>query len=702
MVRQRKSKRQLIRDEKRSKKLKRAPADAESRASKRQKRKEDERRDDALGFWPVRVDHADQDNGDGGQGPGGRPEREYFGMLADEEQEEFRSFDEELGGIQVPSEEYPSEEDRRIYIDKVIQKAQGKALKLASSQSCSRLMERLIQVSTTAQKKALFGEFSGHFLSLVTHRFASHCCERLFLECAPVVTEELLGLDAGAAGSSGVDTYGNKNKPDAAAEALQSMSMEQLLLLMLDELEGHMPFLLTDRFASHTMRVLLVVLSGRPLDTVATKALLRSKKKESITAKGALVHAPELHSSPRVVPESFTLAVQKIISDSTQTLDSTALRVLAQHPTGNPVLQLLLDLDLSMNHKSAKRKEKDAPGAAQNEGTLLDKLLPDAPASLGDPESPASALISSLVYDPVGSRLLETLITGCPGRVFKALYSNILGPRIDSLLRNEIASYPAIRAVNRLSKEDLVEAVDKSLHIVPQLLERGRFNVLQSLLERCDVRQARESTEDVMKALGLALPSGLESLVPTVCFPESKEVSVEKREGPRPTEQAGKKVAASTNHGCNLVATMLKLAGAPRDAAQSSLVSLEGTALLTLATTSNAAAGLVMAALAAPSANLAFHKRITNALMGDLVGLAESLPGHRILDTLARMPCKGDGAIPFHTKEAIMAQLAGQEQRLKESWTGREVWRTWKGDLWRRKRFDWNRWIKSGQLAAGP
>ena len=46
--------------------------------------------------------------------------------------------------------------------------------------------------------------------------------------------------------------------------------MEQLFLLMLDELEGYMSFLLTDRFASHTMRVALVVLSGRPMGAVET------------------------------------------------------------------------------------------------------------------------------------------------------------------------------------------------------------------------------------------------------------------------------------------------------------------------------------------------------------------------------------------------------------------------------------------------
>jgi nucleolar protein 9 len=678
MVRQRKSKRQVIRDEKRSRRLQKALADPESRASKRQKWKEDEARDLEAGFLPFGSNAVDNGNGEGNA----QPEREFFGMLTDEEQEEFRRIDEELEQIQVPSDEFPSEEHRQIYIDKVMQQTTGKALKLASSQSCSRLMERLILLSTTRHKKALFAEFTSHFLSLVTHRFASHCCEKLFLESAPVVTEEFLGLEA----ADGV------NKAAEATEADQPM--EQLFLLMLDELEGHLPSLLTDRFASHTLRVLLVVLSGRPLDAVANKSLLRSKKKEDVTVNGAHTRASDLRAAPRPVPESFTLATRKIIADSTYALDPTALRVLAQHPTGNPVLQLLLELDMTLRGTDGKRKEK-------YEETLLSKLLPDAPASLEDPKSQASQLVSGLLYDPVGSRLLETLITHCPGRIFKGIYGNIMGPKIQGLLRNEIASYPAIKALNRLSKEDLAEAVKQSLPLVPSLLERGRYNVLQALFERCEAREAQESTKQLMEALADALPQGLESLVPIICFASRRGEPGKNGTEERTLQGDEKNQAAAISHGCSLAVAMLKLPGAPSEAVQASLMGLSSGEMLTLATTSNSTASLLIAALTTTQPkNKAFHKLVVAALMNDLLVLAESPPGHRVLNRVAVMPCKGDGSLPFHNKEGIMTRLGGLEEQVKQSWTGRDVWRTWKGDLWKWKRYEWTRWIKDGVLAT--
>ena len=79
------------------------------------------------------------------------------------------------------------------------------------------------------------------FIYLVTHRFASHCCEALFLRTASAVTEELLGpalIDQknGVLQSNGSEIY---------------VSIENLFLHALAELEGNVGYLLTDRYALH-------------------------------------------------------------------------------------------------------------------------------------------------------------------------------------------------------------------------------------------------------------------------------------------------------------------------------------------------------------------------------------------------------------------------------------------------------------------
>jgi nucleolar protein 9 len=88
--------------------------------------------------------------------PGDMP---FYGLLDEEEQEYFRSADEML-----ELNQFSSPEDRETFLNSVYKEAEGKELKMANSQSCSRLMERLIQLSNAAQLKSLFQKFSGQYV----------------------------------------------------------------------------------------------------------------------------------------------------------------------------------------------------------------------------------------------------------------------------------------------------------------------------------------------------------------------------------------------------------------------------------------------------------------------------------------------------------------------------------------------------------
>jgi nucleolar protein 9 len=90
------------------------------------------------------------------ESPGETP---FYGLLDDEEQEYFRRADEMLEVNQ-----FADVEERTLFLTNVYREANGKELKIASSQSCSRLMERLILLSTADQLKALFGKFSGQYV----------------------------------------------------------------------------------------------------------------------------------------------------------------------------------------------------------------------------------------------------------------------------------------------------------------------------------------------------------------------------------------------------------------------------------------------------------------------------------------------------------------------------------------------------------
>jgi nucleolar protein 9 len=104
---------------------------------------------------------------------------------------------------------------------------------------------------------------------------------------------------------------------------------------------------------------------------------------------------------------------------------------------------------------------------------------------------------------------------------------------------------------------------------------------------------------------------------------------------------------------------------------------------------------MLVAALSRTSQNPVFHKSIVASLVPHIASLASSQMGHNLVNEIISIPSKSkERSVPFHVKESIMSQLAGHEAELRESWMGRSVWRTWKGDLWKRKRADWILWVK--------
>ena len=86
-------------------------------------------------------------------GPGELP---FYGSLGEDEQEYFKRAD-----LMLEVNQFNDPEERELFLANVYKEASGKELKIANSQSCSRLMERLILLSTPSQLKTLFQTFSG-------------------------------------------------------------------------------------------------------------------------------------------------------------------------------------------------------------------------------------------------------------------------------------------------------------------------------------------------------------------------------------------------------------------------------------------------------------------------------------------------------------------------------------------------------------
>jgi nucleolar protein 9 len=670
-------------------KRKREKGEDESNGSKRQKSEEEEEQEvEFIGLDKPEV----PEDGDREEAA----ERPFYGMLEDEEQEYFRRADELL-----ELNDFPSPEERDLFLANVYREAEGKELKIACSQSCSRLMERLILLSNVEQKKKLFGKFSGNFAHLVQHRFASHCCETLFIQSAPIVTQE---LTADSKKGEGVEMKDGE----------VYVSMENLFLFTLNELEGQMTFLLTDRFASHTLRVLLVILSGRSMEITSTRSLLQSKRKETIAINGISTAPTGLSLTKRAVPESFHYAVEKIISDTIATMDQSFIHILATHPTGNPSLQLLLELELT--NPSSKK-------GSNSEKTIISALLPDDISTEG---SESSTFINGILYDAIGSRLLETIMIYAPGKLFKQIYRSTFRDRIAALARNEISSYVVLRVLQRISKEDLEDAV---ANIVPQatgLIQRSRTVVVKTLLERCHARGAEKSIEALTSAIAaaygddtstlilkMACIDGIDSFI-TSALPitSTSEEGAGTTASPQPL-----KPTPSQTHGSLLAQSMLSLPGSPSTVLQTSLLSLPPKTLLALALY-NTTSHIIQAALTtSPSQSSGssssqnetnFRRKVLNTLLFPLSAqdqdltsptmiLALSSTGSHTLDSILL-----SSSTLFSLIERVAITLSTHESTLRESFTGRIVWRNWSMDLFKRRRGEWVRKVKEATPQSSP
>ena len=580
---------------------------------------------------------------------GEQDETQFYGLLEPQEQEYYANVNNK-----IVANDFDSPEDRATFIKAVHRETEDKEIKVASSQSCSRYLEKIIMLSTPEQLRRLFSKFLGNLVYLVQHRFGSHCCETLFLHTAKHVGKD-------------------NSKDDVEAGDLPSA--KSLFLQAAEELEPNIGFLLTERFASHTVRVLFLILSGDSLDDDSVKAMLASKKKEKVDTP--VEKAPAIIESRRSVPKSFRTTLDKLIGTGVSSLDTTYLRALATHPTGNPVLQLLLRLELS------------ASGKNKSTNSVFRKLFPDEEL---EEDSESAKFIVGLAYDPTGSHLVEILVQQLPGKTFKKLYKNVLRSRLGSLSKNDTASYVAIKILERLGKDDLAEAKGLILAELPVLISRRRTGLIKVLVERCSVRGVDlQDVADVIRyEYTKDTPDFLSSLL-NFKAPEGEGMSQDKNEE---EDKTAKATPRTDLHGSLLAQAMLQ---APKACivVQDSLLALDVNILIAMCRDA-ASSRFIQTALSPTAISLQFRRQFIPRFYGNITTLAQDLTGSYVADALWSAT---DGL--HFMKERLAQDLAADESRIRESPFGRNVWKNWAMDMYRRRPAEW-RALAKGQGEDQP
>jgi nucleolar protein 9 len=433
--------------------------------------------------------------------------------------------------------------------------------------------------------------------------------------------------------------------------------MEDLFLTAIRELDEYLGFLMTDRFASHTLRVLLVVLSGQALAPSGTQSLLRSKKKEHV--HNGNEKNLDFSLEERTVPETFTSAMEQIITKSVAGLDTSSLRALATSQTGNPTLQLLIQLELT---KFGKAKARD-------ENSIMHKLLPDESIT---EETDSGKWLSALAYDTVGSRLLETIIEHAPGKMFKSIYRQLFKARLEKLARNDTASYVVSRILCRLGKDDLTAAVELLSSHMTILVEHNRTSLIKTLIERCVIREV--DTAKIASTLEVAYggPNGFE----ITKLLKSSTAPAENVKGTK--EQQADKL-----HGSLLAQTMISVPGPLSTLIFDSFARLGAPLSLGISRDPTSSHAL-QAALKGKTSSVIFRRKMIQQFYGHVAEMALDPAASHVIDAV----WIGTNGLAF-IRERIAEELAEAEASLRESHVGRAVWRNWKMDLYKRRRRDW-------------
>ena len=667
---------------------------------KRHKSQQDEA-DDVDIIVNSQVEEPYQDEADfvflGNTGPADVP---FYGLLDEQEQEYFKQADSilELNQFTEPN-------DKALFVDSVYKEAQGKELKIANSQSCSRLLERLLAVSSSEQMKQLWIKFQGHFLHLFQHRFASHCCEALFRSSAPFVRQEMLVIE-------------DENTKQSQNEGSE-ISYESLYLGCVQELEDNLGYLVTDRFASHPLRVLLAILSGMAPKTMDAGTLFQSKKKEhnyfdSVRAYGQGDDAVAVGSKASPVPASFNRAAQQLISKTVAPLDTTAMRVLATHPVANPVLQLFLHVSLT--------GESGKSLTVNNPDSLFRKLFPDEVPAEG---TESASFINYLIYDAIGSRLIETLVDYAPGKIFKTLFKTLFAPRLASFARNDIASFIVARILARIGKDDLESAMESLCNQMRTLMKRQKFAVIRILIERCRMRGLDETP--IAQALNKIHDKKYSNFLTRILDRSSNdadgdddkgvtETSSEKAKSkskPLPDKAHNDSAPTSQTQVSLLVQIMLSELGPLRDLITTSLLTLPPAILKTMSESRPTSQIIQTALLQPPTQPPNFRRQIiplfclpassarkeaeTNT---DSIAIAIDMATHpiasHVLDAIweateqyssssnAGIGAGGRGGGLTFLRERVANALISAEPRVKDSMPGRLIWRKWKLDIYKR------------------
>ncbi|GAA6032999.1 hypothetical protein JCM8097_000091 [Rhodosporidiobolus ruineniae] len=604
------------------------------------------------------------------------------------------------------------EDERPLLLRSALESLNGHEISLAGDGETSVILEQMLYAMDDFAKRVLLDRFAGEFERLVKHRSASHVLQTLFELAGETVDRETRGDIA--TGPSGADT-----------SSLPTMSA--LLLSLHAELLPTLSQLVYDPFASHCVRILLLVFSGVPCSSSSTSSssgpstsAARSKKsaqfrknqgasfgknwladdaslttKQQSSDKGKARAAEERLSVPPEFGVAFSemlAALDQLDVDAAQLMGAQnavpgeGTRKAAMHEVAGPVVRILIELEAAR------------PGGGWKPRGWADRILCGLVSEVFDPESvPAEQkaaaqelreeYLAGLLRHPASSPTFEMVLHLAPPAVFSPLWTQFFSGKVHRLAANAVANFVVAVGISRVNEEEMRALVDELAKVASERrgewIDNYRTGVLRALMDsaaRLQVCEA-EVAELMLDTFGLTGEEERKLVVPCV-LTLNRHVH-------------WKKLAASaapepTTQGSVLLQAWLKMHAPHQQAVFDSVNSLPFDKFLPL-TRSATSSRVFDALLTSPTTPPRALRSFILSLIGHFPELADDRIGSRVAERAFAT------ADPF-LKDKIAASVYDRQHELQSSAYAHFLARKMELPLWGRKREEWKQ--KMARLAA--
>jgi len=613
-----------------------------------------------------------------------------FGLVPAPMQSYFKEVNAQLSQMMQDENAEEQSEERQMLLHAALDEMNNNELMLATDPTCSLVLENMASQLDEKALRILLDRMTGRyahlpdpsFCTLASHRYGSHVLQSLFTACQWMF-------------NTGVRCF---HSPQATTHASSDAhgvlrSLPEIVSEMYEEMEPSLPDMMTNAFASHTLRSLVALLAGVPMAVFEDLRSKKSAKYRSKERQRSMVNDSIWNTAAQrvSVPDGFYELLHRLYSHLHSHLSEQRVHAMMPDAVAAPTLSLLLRLE---------------DGLARENQNLAS--LPNSLTSLVlGPAQERTDFMEASIRDAVATHVLETALQGASSSSLIHFWETYIQGRVAKLGGHPCANYLVatmlrlLPAERRETSSPFTSALQELTQAGDQLVKHQMLGALQAAVERSIA--LGDYADEVLQAIASAFrfPSNpsqddMSIFVPMVLSIHTRKAYLHKSEEDASSSGNKRKrrdrgMDEYTTQGSILLQRMLQLSAPHQDWVYKSLASDR----LVSFCESPSAAHVVIAALTSPSATYAQRRTLLRPLLANLLDLCDDTWGSRVADT-----CwfAADG----FTKEKI-AQLAVQhEKRLLASSFGRFFVRRLRLGVYRKNLDEWKAWALTETTPSAP